>query len=183
MSSVIVAPELMGTAATHLAGIGSTLSAAHMAAAAPTVAVMPAAADEVSASIAHVFSAAAQNYQRLAGQAAAFHEQFVQHLTGSAGSYTSAEAANAASFANAALLQPSSAVAASFVGPIVAVFLDQLVNLVSAVLGELINLFEGFVNLLFGLITLPLAIAGQLLGFAEQVLLFPINLFLLLFGP
>ena len=177
MSSVIVAPELMGTAATHLAGIGSTLSAAHMAAAAPTVAVMPAAADEVSASIAHVFSAAAQDYQRLAGQAAAFHEQFVQHLTGSAGSYASAEAANAA------LLQPSSAVAASFAGDIVAAFLNQLANLVIAVVRQLVNLFESFVNLLFGLITLPLAIAGQLLGFAEQVLLFPINLFLLLFGP
>ena len=176
MSSVIAAPELMAAAATDLAAIGSTLSAAHVAAAAPTVAAMPAAADEVSAGIAHVCSVAAKDYQGLAGQAAAFHEQFVQHLTGSAGSYASSEAANAA------LLQPSNAVAASFAGPIVAIFLDQLVNLFSAVLGQLINLFNSFFNLLFGLLTLPRAIAGQLLGFVEQLLLFPISLLLLLFG-
>ncbi|HWS93014.1 MAG TPA: PE family protein, partial [Mycobacterium sp.] len=49
MSSVIAAPELINTAATDLANIGSNLSAAHTAAAAPTTAVIPAAADEVSA--------------------------------------------------------------------------------------------------------------------------------------
>ena len=79
-----------------------------MAAATPTVAVIPAAADEVSASIAHLVSQHAQDYQALAGQAAAFHEQFVQHLTSSVGSYASAEAANAAS------LQPLTASAGSF---------------------------------------------------------------------
>jgi hypothetical protein len=51
MSYVIEAPEMMTSAATDLATIGSNLSAAH-AAAAPTVAVAPAAADEVSAGIA-----------------------------------------------------------------------------------------------------------------------------------
>jgi PE family len=177
MSSVIAAPDLIAAAATDLAAIGSTVSAAHMTAAAPTVAVIPAAADEVSAGIAHVFSVYAQDYHGLAGQAAAFHEQFVQHLTASAGSYASTEAANAA------VLQASNANAGSFVGAIVGTFLDQLVNLVGAVLGELVNLFNSFVSILFGLITLPLAIAGQLIGFAEQVLLFPISLLLLLFGP
>ena len=53
------------------AAIGPTLSTAHMAAAVPTVAVVPAAADEVSAGIAHLFSAHAQDYQALAGRAAA----------------------------------------------------------------------------------------------------------------
>ncbi len=53
MSYVTVAPEMMAAAATDVAAVGSTLSAAHLAAAAPTVAVMPAAADEVSGSIAH----------------------------------------------------------------------------------------------------------------------------------
>jgi hypothetical protein len=62
--------------------------------------VIPAAADEVSASIAHLFSQHAAGYQALAGQAAAFQEQFVQHLTASAGSYAATEAANVA------LLQP-----------------------------------------------------------------------------
>jgi hypothetical protein len=67
-----------------------------MTAATPTVAVVPAAADEVSVSIAHLFFLHAQDYQ--AGQAA-FHEQFVQHLTSSAASYSSAEAADAMLFA------------------------------------------------------------------------------------
>lgn len=91
MSAVIAVPELMAEAATDLATIGSNLSAAHMTAAPSTVAVLPAAADEVSASIAHLFSQHAQDYQALAGQAAAFHGQFVQNLTASAASYTSAE--------------------------------------------------------------------------------------------
>jgi len=175
MSSVIAAPDLMAAAATDLAAIGSTVSAAHMTAAAPTVAVIPAAADEVSAGIAHVFSVHAQDYQGLAGQTAAFHEQFVQHLTASAGSYASTEAANAA------VLQPSIANAGSFVGAIVGTFLDQLVTLVSAVLSQSLNLLVSFLNLLFGLITLPLAIVGQLVGFLEQLILFPISVLLLLF--
>jgi hypothetical protein len=51
MSYVIAAPETMAAAATDLAAVGSTLSAAHMAAASPTVAVMPAGADEVGTNI------------------------------------------------------------------------------------------------------------------------------------
>ncbi len=97
MSNVTAVPEMMAAAATDVAAIGSTVNAAHMAAAAPTVAVIPAAADEVSASIAQVFSKQAQNYQALAGQAAAFQQQFVQHLNASAGSYAGAEAVSAAS--------------------------------------------------------------------------------------
>jgi hypothetical protein len=136
---VIATPELMEEAARDLATIGSTVSAAHMAAGAPTVAVMPAAADEVSASIAHLFSLHAQDYQGLAGQAAAFHEQFLQHLTASAGSYASTEAAAASS------LQPASGVAGSDVSTIAA-SLDQLVNsLIAAIepqLPAIITLLE-----------------------------------------
>ena len=94
MSAVIAVPDLMAQAATDLARIGDTLNAAHMTAATRTIAVPPAAADEVSASIAHLFSGHATEYQKLAGQAAAFHDQFVQHLTASASAYASAEAAN-----------------------------------------------------------------------------------------
>jgi hypothetical protein len=97
MSIVIAAPELINTAATDLANIGSHLSEAHMAAAASTTGVIPAAADEVSAGIAHLFSRYAGGYQALAGRAAAFHQQFMQNLTASARSYASAEAANASS--------------------------------------------------------------------------------------
>ena len=94
MSYLIAAPEMMTAAATDLATIGSDVNAAHMVAAAPTVALVPAAADEVSAGIAQVFSRYAEGYQALAGQAAVFHEQFVQHLTAGAHSYASAEAIN-----------------------------------------------------------------------------------------
>jgi hypothetical protein len=80
-------------AATDLAGIGSALSEAHVAAAAPTVALVPAAADEVSAGVAHLFSRYAEDYHALAGKAAASQEQFVQNLKASAVSYTSIEAA------------------------------------------------------------------------------------------
>ena len=91
MAYVIAAPEMMEAASTDLASIGSTLNAAHMAAAAPTVAVMPAAADEVSAGIAQLFSQRAQDYQASARQVAAFQEQFAQNLKTSAASYTSIE--------------------------------------------------------------------------------------------
>jgi PE family len=93
MSYVIATPEMMTSAATDLAAIGANVSAAHMVAAAPTVAVIPAAADEVSAGVAQLFSQHAANYQALAGQAAAFQQQFVQHLTAGAFSYAGIEAA------------------------------------------------------------------------------------------
>jgi hypothetical protein len=156
MSNVIAAPEVMTAAATDLATIGSTLDAAHMAAAGPTLAVMPAAADEVSASIAHLFSAHAQEYQALAGRAAAFQEQFVQHLTASARSFAHAEAANTA------LLQPSAASAGS-IGSAIGAFWDQLVNLLNAAVGQLSTLLTGFQNMLTNLwstlLTLGVAIA------------------------
>ncbi|OBI13215.1 hypothetical protein A5712_05635 [Mycobacterium sp. E2327] len=96
MAYVIADPELMTAAAGDLATIASNVNAAHMVAATPTVAVIPAAADEVSTSIAHLFSQHAANYQALAGQAAAFQEQFVQHLTAGASSYADIEGAIAA---------------------------------------------------------------------------------------
>ena len=63
MSYVLAAPEMMTSAATDLAAISSNVDAAHMAAAASTLSVIPAAADEVSASIARLFSQHAANYQ------------------------------------------------------------------------------------------------------------------------
>jgi hypothetical protein len=91
MSYVVATPEMMTAAAADLATIGSTLDAAHTAAAVSTVAVVPAAADEVSVRIAQLFSEHARDYQGLAGKAAAFQEQFVQHLNASALSYASIE--------------------------------------------------------------------------------------------
>jgi len=113
MSFVIAAPEMMTSAATDLAGIGSTLSAANAAAAAPTTGVVAAAEDEVSAAIAALFSGHGQVYQALSAQVAAFHEQFVHALTMGAGSYVGAEAANAAAFA----ANPVASAAAAQVAP------------------------------------------------------------------
>jgi len=97
MSYVIAAPEMFAAAAADLATADSSLSAAHAAAATPTVALVPAAADEVSTSIAHLFSQHAEDYQALAGQAAAFHRQFIQNLNASTRSYAGTEAANTSS--------------------------------------------------------------------------------------
>jgi len=107
MSYVMAAPHFMDAAATDLAAIGSALGAAHTAAASPTRALLPAAADEVSAGIAQLFSQHADDYQKLAGQAASFHGQFIQQLTASANAYSSAEAACAS------LLRPVAASAGS----------------------------------------------------------------------
>jgi hypothetical protein len=166
MSFVIAAPEMMTSAAADLATIGSNVSAAHTAAAAPTLAVMPAGADEVSASIAHLFSQHAQGYQALAGQAAAFHEEFVQNLTASAGSYAATEAANAS------LLQPLTASAGSFTSAIATLQsqIHNLLNSVNAAWGQLLNSLTGFWNSPYNILT-----------YALVILLSPIILLLLLF--
>jgi hypothetical protein len=96
MSFVTTQPEALSSAATALGGIGSSLSAQNASVAAPTTGVVPAAADEVSALTAAQFAAHAQLYQAIAAQAAAIHEQFVNTLGTSAGSYAATEAANAA---------------------------------------------------------------------------------------
>ncbi|MCV7075962.1 PE family protein, partial [Mycobacterium szulgai] len=95
MSYVIAAPDLLANAASDLASIGSHITAANFAAALPTNAVAAAGADEVSAAIAALFGSHAQQYQALSAQVSAFHDQFVQTLTGGANAYAIAEAANA----------------------------------------------------------------------------------------
>ena len=113
MSFVIAAPEMMTAAASDVASIGSTLSAANAAAAAPTSGIVAAAGDEVSAAIAALFSRHAQAYQALGAQAAAFHEQFVQALSAGAASYVGAEGANVAAFT----ANPAASAAAALVAP------------------------------------------------------------------
>jgi hypothetical protein len=98
MSYVIVAPEIIVTAAADAATIGSTLDVANAAAGLRTVAIAPAAADEVSASIAQLFSEHAQEYQAAAGQASAFLAQFGDNLTSSADLYALIETVSASLF-------------------------------------------------------------------------------------
>jgi hypothetical protein len=95
MSFVTTQPEALSAAAGDLQGIGADLAAHNAAAAAPTTAVSPAAADEVSALTAVQFTAHAQLYQAVSAQAAAIHEMFVSTLGSSAVSYAATEAANA----------------------------------------------------------------------------------------
>jgi hypothetical protein len=95
MSFVTTQPEMLSTAAGNLASIGSALTARNAAASAPTIGVVPAAADEVSAVTAAQFAMHAQMYQAVSAQAAAIHNQFVAMLGSSAASYAATEAANA----------------------------------------------------------------------------------------
>jgi len=96
MSFVSTQPTELTAAAENLQGIGSSLAAQNVAAAAPTTGVLPAAADEVSALTAAQFATHAQMYQAISAQAAAIHEMLVNTLDTSAGSYAATEAANAA---------------------------------------------------------------------------------------
>ncbi|ORW04805.1 PE family protein [Mycobacterium kyorinense] len=95
MSFVTTQPEMLSAAAGNLQAIGAGLTAQNQAAAAPTTAVLPAAADEVSALTAAQFAAHAQLYQAVSAQASAVHQMFVSTLGVSAGSYAATEAANA----------------------------------------------------------------------------------------
>ncbi len=92
MSFVIAAPEMLISAAIDLSNIGSTLRAAHAAAAVPITGVLAAAEDEVSAAIAAVFSAHGESFEALGAQAAAFQTEFVRALTGAATAYAGVEA-------------------------------------------------------------------------------------------
>ncbi len=149
MSSVTAAPELISTAATDLANIGSTLSAANNAAAATTVTVPAAAADQVSAGVAQMLSAHGQEYQALAGQVEAFHQQFTQNLHAGAGSYASAEAANAAMF------PPLGAIAGSVAGAAVAAA-NPVVQWFNNLLACLKNAIGNFIFFLFAPVLDPI---------------------------
>jgi PE family len=93
MSYLAAAPEFLAQAATDLSDIGSDLMAAN-AAAAPITAMAPAAGDEISAAVTSVFAGHARAHLALSSQAAVFHHQFVQALSGAGGAYAAVEAAN-----------------------------------------------------------------------------------------
>ena len=93
MSNVIAAPELISAAASDVAGIGSSISAANVAAA-PDHRGDRGRDDEVSAAIASLFSSHGQEFQAVSAYATAFHDQFVAALSGAGGAYAAAEAAS-----------------------------------------------------------------------------------------
>ncbi|OBI82714.1 PE domain-containing protein [Mycobacterium sp. 1245805.9] len=96
MSFVIAVPELVTDAATSLESLGSTISAAQVAAATSTTGLLAAAEDEVSTAIAALFSQHGSAYQALSAQAAAFHTGLVRTLQAGAGAYAGTERAFAA---------------------------------------------------------------------------------------
>ena len=95
MSFVGVVPDIVTQAAGELESLGSTLSAANAAAAAPTTGVVALGLDEVSAAITALFNQQGLSYQALSAQAATFHSQFANLLTAGSVSYISTEIANA----------------------------------------------------------------------------------------
>jgi hypothetical protein len=144
MPYVIAAPEVMTASASDLVGSGSALDDAHVAAATSTVALVPAAADEVSVGIARLFSRYAENFQGLAGKAAAFHEQFALDLKAGAVAYGSAEAVGNAKLFNW--------------------FVDHVAQLelgvYQAVPPELRRAFGPIVQNIRGLVSIPLIVVG-----------------------
>jgi PE family/PPE-SVP subfamily C-terminal region len=113
MAYVSTAPAAIAAAATQLEGIGNSFSAESSAAAAPTTAIAPAASDEVSALQAGVFSTYGQLYQTVSAEAQAIHQQFVNLLQSSSGSYQETEAANQAGAAASSLSGTGSSAASS----------------------------------------------------------------------
>lgn len=96
MTFVTTQPELLYDTASRLHSIGTAITAQNTAAASPTLGVVPAAADGVSALTATQFAAHAALYQEISAQASAIHDVFVEVLRASGASYADTEAANAA---------------------------------------------------------------------------------------
>jgi hypothetical protein len=113
MSFVKTLPEALAAAASQLEGLGTSMATENAAAAGPTTALPPAASDEVSALQAGIFSTYGQLYQASSAQAQAIHQQFVNLLATSAGSYGETEAANQVAAASTPLSGLGSLVGAS----------------------------------------------------------------------
>ncbi len=136
MSFLIAAPDLVTAAASDLANVGSALTEANAAAVVPTTGVMPAALDEVSATIAALFGTHAQAYQALSAQATRFHSQFVQLLNAGANAYAGAEA-NVVQSMQSAVAAPAQAVSAAAASPFQQLEAAQIGFNTSLVNGEL----------------------------------------------
>jgi PE-PPE domain/PE family len=93
MTYVIAEPQMMASVAADIEGIGSALSAAKAAAAAPTSGLAAAAGDEVSAAIADVFGTVGEEYQAVVARVEAYHNQFQQTLASAGFAYAETEAA------------------------------------------------------------------------------------------
>lgn len=154
---MIANPATIAQAATDLTAIDSTLIAAHLQAAGPTRALLPPAADEVSAGITQLFSQHADDFQQAAAQASVYHDQFIQKMTAAAGSYAGAEAVNASS----------------------------LQQLAFEIFGQLLNsAFTSYYQLSASIAALPQPfsqIFGAMLGLPVQIVMLPFDLLFAIF--
>jgi hypothetical protein len=103
MSYVTAQSPALIAAASGLQHLGSAMAAQNAAAASPTTAVAPAAADEISTLQAMQFSAYGTWYQQVSAQAATIHQMVVNMLGSSAGSYGETESANQAATGSTSL--------------------------------------------------------------------------------
>ncbi|OBK13605.1 PE family protein [Mycobacterium asiaticum] len=127
-------PELIEAAATDLAGLRSTISQATESATAATTSVLPAAADEVSALVAQLFGSHGQDFLATSARAAAFHDEFVNLLSGGAGQYAAAETAAQALLGGTAAGAPAQSIAsfaATVAAPYETLFANTTANLQS----------------------------------------------------
>jgi hypothetical protein len=127
MSYVTTAPAAISAAATQLEGVGTSFATESAGAASATTAISPAAADEVSILQSGVFSTYGQLYQTVSAQAQAIHQQFVNTLQQSSGSYQETEGANQAGTAASSLANGGSSAAsnsAQTTGPITGLIND-----------------------------------------------------------
>jgi hypothetical protein len=132
MSFVTTAPAAITAAATQLEGVGTSFATESSAAAGSTTAISPAAADEVSILQSGAFSTYGQLYQTVSAQAQAIHQQFVNLLQSSSGSYQETEGANQAGAAASALANTGSSAAAQ---PAQGGVTDAITNLTSFLTG------------------------------------------------
>ncbi|MBX9978505.1 MAG: PE family protein, partial [Mycobacterium gordonae] len=95
MPFVSVSPDVVTTAASSLSELGSSISAANVAAALPTTVVAAAGTDEISVAVAALFGGYAREYQVIGARVAGWQEQFVVSLHTASGAYAAAEAAAA----------------------------------------------------------------------------------------
>ncbi|WP_205874261.1 PE family protein [Mycobacterium camsae] len=165
MAFLHASPEALKAAASSIAGIGSEISSANAAASLPTTGLVAAAADQVSAQVAALFSSHAQGYQQLSTQVAAFHEKFVQALGASAASYANTETSAARTLDSAVSAPARQLLGHPLIGP-------GAPNLVAAAAKQVQSAFQGAGagNLLSALRLAPtggsggVAASGALLG-------------------
>ncbi|BBZ14604.1 PPE family protein, SVP subgroup [Mycobacterium branderi] len=142
MAFVKTVPEAIAAAAAQLEGIGNSFSAESAAAAPPTTAILPPASDEVSLLQAGVFSTYGQLYQSVSAQAQAVHQQFVNLLGTSAGSYGETEAANQVAAASTPLQGLGSLFGASSAAPTQSTGLGDIFENLANMLGSSSNPFN-----------------------------------------